>query len=241
VPVLKLSLGTWENANATSLSRPNSKLILVKKSVVRQYVTPLLVQVQKSVEIAVVAAVIGRLHRGCKNGRTINVVVAVRVVPWRRLECVATTVTRWLSRMGFGGDARQGVNDYYCGTHGGGPRKHARNNVMCVNAACTVPTACAWKPVTRHHRHRAIGVPDWRCVWGGGTPGMYVTKFSTATLVARVRLQPSFVSRTRRRRRRWRASSYHSAVFLSHTPPPSKPTSLIIKITRFHGKTLISQ
>lgn len=38
---------------------------------------------------------------------------------------------------------------------------------VCVNAASPVPTACAWKPVTRHRR-RTVGVPGRAVdVWGG--------------------------------------------------------------------------
>jgi len=127
------------------------------------------------------------------------------------------------------------VSTWYSGTPGGGPRKSMRATTWCV---WTLPVR--FPPRARGNRLLAttatapLGCLARRCVWGGGPPGMYVTKFSTATLVARVRLQPSFVSRRRRRRRR--ASSYHFAVFLSRTPPSFKPTSLIIKIPRFHGK-----
>lgn len=67
---------------------------------------------------------------------------------------------------------------------------------------------------------------------------MYVTKFSTATLVARVRLQPSFVSRTRRRRRCWRASSVSLRRGSVANPSPLKTNVSDNKNTRFHGKTL---
>jgi len=115
------------------------------------------VRVQKSVEIAVVAAIywsvtsvagvktVGRSDHKCCRRRACFTVEEARVCGYH------------------------GYTIFFLGTHSGGPRKHAHSDEMCVNAACPVPTACAWKPVTCHHRHRVVGVPGLTVHVGKGS------------------------------------------------------------------------
>lgn len=91
-------------------------------------------------------------------------------------------------------------------------KEHARIDVMCVNAACPVPTACAWKPVTRHHRHRAIGVLGPAVRVGRGYSGnvRYEIFYSDAS----------------------RTGPFATVVCQSHSPSPSSLARVLVSLLR---------
>lgn len=100
---------------------------------------------------------------------------------------------------------------------------------MCVNVAWPVPTACV-----------ETGYSPLRCMvgdWGGGPPGMYVTKFSMATdsrtgslTIAVCLLYPSSL-----------ACAYHVAAtaFFSHPLIDIHESRPIINILSFFTSVLV--
>jgi len=106
-----------------------------------------------------------------------------------------------------GGSDRRGA--VYAALGGGGPRERTRNGAtrrVRVNAALPVPTACSWKPVTRHRRHRWGARPGGGCGEGvlrectlrnflASRTGPFVTvvcQSSVAVVGARLRITPFF-------------------------------------------------
>lgn len=87
-----------------------------------------------------------------------------------------------------------------------------RESMMCVNAAWPVPTACAWKPVTRHHHHRAIGVPGLSVRVGRGSSGnvRYEIFYSDAS----------------------RTGPFATVVRQSHSPSPSSLARVLVSHRR---------
>jgi len=174
-----MSFGTWDNANATpSSSRPTGSTINIGQWSKSRLCTTPFYSLAYTTEIRW-----NRRRRwsvtsvaGVKNGRTVR--------PRRsRLECD----TRWLSRRGFGSGSDRRWAAVYAALGGGGQRKRTRNDATrpeCVNAALPVPTACSWKPVTRHRR--TVGVPGRAVVAGRGSSGN--VRYEIFSPVARVRL-----------------------------------------------------